>query len=458
MTSEHPESWYVKASFGTEWGPMSFDTMCEMADNGDLTRDDLARCGLDSEWQSVLALIDQRQTPELTANSDETTAQESPEEDELLTVAADETSPAGDTPESPEPPKPAKPRRGVLPNWSSYWNPETSPPQKTVVISRFVAETDDRLSQAVVTGHDSVPDLAAPQFISPTSDDSSNRGDDANRDQPDTNGAFAELETWKRERTERLNRLLEIVAEREAAKQAAETARAAAEAESAAVTERAEPEVDSESAPIPSGSNVTAARVTSHRATIKQESWEETLARWRRSLPDPKVAILLVLVPLAAWWWWPASDAKTAETYREMYFELMELRERPNDKTGMEEFLERSQAQLDRLIPGLEKRASPNQPQLQWLLWMGRDCLRPMLKQPRKADTKPELTFNKLMREWQRWYDPHFESPNDASAETRNATRRPTESPPESSNQDPRDSKTINDGSDSENASKEGSL
>ena len=43
MAGERRESWYVKASFGAEWGPMSADTLLEMADNGDLARDDFAR-------------------------------------------------------------------------------------------------------------------------------------------------------------------------------------------------------------------------------------------------------------------------------------------------------------------------------------------------------------------------------------------------------------------------------
>ena len=74
----------------------------------------------------------------------------------------------------------------------------------------------------------------------------------------------------------------------------------------------------------------------------------------------------------------------------------------------MEDFHTRSQAQLDQFIPGLAERASPNQPDVQWLLWMGRDCLRPRLKQPRQLDSKLELNFNKLMREWQRMHVPNL--------------------------------------------------
>ena len=160
------------------------------------------------------------------------------------------------------------------------------------------------------------------------------------------------------------------------------------------------------------------------RAAAQQESWEQTLERWKRSLPDPKVALVLLLLPLAAWWWWPSSDTAIADSYQSMYFELLELRERPNDKTGMEDFLARSQAELDRVLPGLKKRASPAKPELQWLLWMGQDCLRPMLKQPRQADTKSEVTFNKLMREWKRRHDPNIEESEGISASVKQTDSR----------------------------------
>ena len=86
------------------------------------------------------------------------------------------------------------------------------------------------------------------------------------------------------------------------------------------------------------------------------ESWKLTLDRWQRSLPDGKAALVLLIVPLAVWWLWPESSGNVGRTYRAMYDELRELRERPNDKTGMEDFVQRSQAKLDQLIPVLEKR------------------------------------------------------------------------------------------------------
>ena len=137
------------------------------------------------------------------------------------------------------------------------------------------------------------------------------------------------------------------------------------------------------------------------KSKLPDEPWEQTLTRWRRSLPDWKAVVAVMILPLAVWWFWPVSYGDIGATYRSMYQELRELRDRPNDKTGMEEFVERSQARLDILVPWLQKRASSNKPELQWLLWMGRDCLSPMLKNPRIRDSKPETTFVKLLAQWE---------------------------------------------------------
>lgn len=399
MTSESSQSWYVKASFGMEWGPMSLETLREMAENGDLAQGDVARCGLNDEWQPVATLLDRSRTaednPGDTASQVDCVSEPLPDTNEIVVSA---------------PPKPGNRRRGALPNWSSYWGSESEVSERTVVAPRLVLETEPiRLQLASALDGEVRSDGASP--TRPTVDDA----DEVPINRPDSNVEFADLEAWKRERSERLERLMKIVREREIA--AAEAARAAEAERLIAQPETISGETSDESLVADAEtSSLPAVSTSTRRATEQRETWEKTLDRWKRSLPSMWSALLLLILPLVAWWFWPSSDAAIAETYRTMYFELMELRERPNDKTGMEEFLARSQAQLDTLIPGLTKRASPNQPDVQWLLWMGRDCLRPMLKQPRQADTKPEQTFNKLMREWQRLHTPNFEPVEESSA------------------------------------------
>ena len=232
-------------------------------------------------------------------------------------------------------------------------------------------------------------------------------------------GDFAMLNSWKQERTNRLDRLLKIVADRETAVREAALAQAES-ANNATSQETATAEDESESA------TKSPIETPPKRFSPPPESWKLTLDRWKRSLPDGKAALVLLIVPLAVWWLWPESSGNVGRTFRAMYDELRELRERPNDKTGMEDFVQRSQAKLDQLIPVLEKRASPNRPESQWLLWMGRDGLRPMLKDPRQRSTKPEITFKKLLTEWERIHEPQAASPSSEDESDPPAKREPS--------------------------------
>ena len=146
---------------------------------------------------------------------------------------------------------------------------------------------------------------------------------------------------------------------------------------------------------------MTAEPQTPPRATAKrQENWEETLARWRRSVPDWRFALPMLLLPWLIWNYWPVSQGNIAETYRSMYSELRRRRDLPQDKTGMEEFVARSQTTLDELIPKLKRGATSQDPDTQLLLWIARDCLKPLLKSPRMRGTKHEDMLKKLLAQW----------------------------------------------------------
>ena len=403
MADERLETWYVKASFGAEWGPMSADTLLEMADNGDLARDDLARVDVAADWQPIQTVIDQLRPDPLATNADETDDDEQQSDDDSLTRPPDDETALDPAPQFSEQPAPRKRRGGALPGWSNYWVPESADSTTSrplVAHPHLVLEVQDQphdIATSETTIEGTSFEIVSEKSNEGSSDDS--RAVPSATDVIDgampTGSEFEMLNAWKQERTNRLDRLLKIVADREAA--ARELALAQAEAANNAVSqEAATAEVESESA------NKPLIETPQKRFSPPPESWKLRLDRWKRSLPDPKAAIVLLIVPFAVWWLWPESSGNVGRTYRAMYDELRELRERPNDKTGMEEFVQRSQAKLDQLIPVLEKRASPNRPESQWLLWMGKDCLRPMLKNPRLNSSKPELNFKKLLAEWER--------------------------------------------------------
>lgn len=427
MSDKRLETWYVKASFGAEWGPMSADTLLEMADNGDLARDDLARVDVAADWQPIQTVIDQLRPNPLAANADEAAVEEQQPADDSFTQALDGETALDPAPQLQELSAPRKRRGGALPGWSNYWVPESAESTKSrpLIAHPHLVFEDQNQPNDIATPETSVERTS----FEIVSDEANAGSSDESREAPSatdaingampTGGEFAMLNSWKQERTNRLNRLLKIVADREAA--ARELALAQAEAaNNAASQDTATSEDESESA------NKLPIEAPPKRLSPPPESWKLTLDRWKRSLPDAKTALVLLIVPLAVWWLWPESSGNVGRTYREMYDELRELRERPNDKTGMEEFVQRSQAKLNRLIPVLEKRASPNQPESQWLLWMGRDCLRPMLKDPRRRSTKPEITLKQLLTEWERIHEPKAASPSSEDESDPPAKREPS--------------------------------
>ena len=85
----------------------------------------------------------------------------------------------------------------------------------------------------------------------------------------------------------------------------------------------------------------------------------------------------------------------------------------------MDEFAARSQAQLDELLPKLKPRATAKDPDVQLLYWIGHDCLKPMLKSPRKRNTKHEDMLKRLLAQWDKTHGitPALEKP-DLNSET----------------------------------------
>ncbi|MCX7423693.1 MAG: DUF4339 domain-containing protein [Planctomycetia bacterium] len=424
MFCSNHDAWYVRASFGTEWGPISASTLLEMADSGSLARDDLARCERDSEWQPIPDVIDQLRSsmsapenPALQGEASEELLTHDPLTEENLNAEEFATIDSSnfqtfDDVNAPVPVSPALPRKsrqGALPGWSNYWSPDASN-SSSAQDSRFpfsskqepqFVDADSSTDELLGNDHGEADvevesEAYGIEHYDQVDSVESRQNSELNNDQ------FSLLESWKQQRTDRLNRLLKIVADREE--------RARAEKNSDDEARSANPTVDVSSTTEPDDSQVTGAAksqplIEVRQTVVRKESWEQTFTRWRRSLPDRTVVGVVLLMTCVAWWFWPESYGDVPETFRAMYDKLERLRELENDKTGMDDFVQVSQSRLAKIIPVLEKQSTPNRPESQWLLWMGRDCLAPMLKNPRLRDTKPEVTFRKLLAEWDRKFN-----------------------------------------------------
>ncbi len=416
--SSDESSWYVKASFGAEWGPMSAETFLRMADDGSFASDDVARCGVDDAWQPVIAVLETMRSgaPPAFANELEEVSAEPP--DEIASEVMPEPSDVADRPVI----KPA--RRTSLPGWSTYWAPGTSDAATTPLQRQFALTTEssanavDTLATPAVAPDDDEPTSTNDTFVE------AEYASQESRDL-DSDGRFTELNEWKRERKVRLDRLLKIVADREAA--VAREAEAAKLAAAVTCPEANTPEQDP-LVEIAANGNTSVPDVAEPQLPQRtaphqrQETWEETLARWRRSVPDWRFALPLLLLPWLIWSIWPVSNGSIAKNYRSMYSELRRLRDLPLDKSSMEEFVSRSHGELDELLPKLKRRATSQDSDTQLLYWIGRDCLKPMLKSPRMRNTKHEDMLKKLLAQWDRTHhiEPVSETPetSDSGAES----------------------------------------
>jgi hypothetical protein len=138
----------------------------------------------------------------------------------------------------------------------------------------------------------------------------------------------------------------------------------------------------------------------------RTETWEQTFARWRRSLPSwPVVAAACVLL-LGLCWMWPRSQRATYDRYVALWNEWKTRRSDYKDREGWDSFLKRVRAELDETVPWLEKHARPTDQDKLVLLFIGRDCLRPMLQNPRMIGTKQEKQLEVLLATAKSIYDP----------------------------------------------------
>ena len=410
----------MKASFGAEWGPMTTATLLEMNERDSLGPGDLARCAIDGDWRSVTDVLTELSNAAvspagMTEVSNETVARD----DDNPQVPCDPTDEESITFAEEPAMVPASLRRsGVLPGWSNFWTPSSAngateklPRIDGIeIFSRSVSEPS-----GAANAEDSLPTEVA--AIESVTDDFSIRPEPTGETRdpatppsydltlPDKNLEL--LNDWKQDRTDELIRLKEIVAGREAAiARAAESAKVAeaqaalqASGADATLSEGASESPSTSVSPLSAKSDAKLPVPSAKQRAARKESWEQTLTRWKRSLPDWKFAVVLLL-PLAVWWLWPVSYGNVAATYHAMYNRLREIRDRPLDKSGMDEFVERSQTQLDMLLPRLKDRATSKDPDTLLLLWIGRDCLQPMLKSPRTRNSKHETMLKKLLAQW----------------------------------------------------------
>ncbi len=347
MPQTREQSWFVRATFGAEFGPLDSETLLAMANSGELSPQDSARSENESDWQPLAPVLESlreigRVKP---AHSDFRRER----------VASLVSAPA-----------------------VQHSAVRFDPPVRTMMSEALEAiEANEELPESIT-----LEQTAEPEGVDVAFDQSTIEEFEAEDDSPE----FESLNSWRRQRRSLLKRLNGV-----AASHAAEESRKAHQT-SAESSTSANAESD--------GTATPDSKTSPKRPQV--ESFDERMARWTRSLPSLGSLMIVALIVAAAVWFWPKwhSNRSIANRYHAIYDELRHRRDLPQDKTGMTEFVERIQPELDLFIQSLEKAATSDDQDSTQLLWIGRDCLRPMLKAPKARNTKHEAHLKKLLANW----------------------------------------------------------
>lgn len=123
---------------------------------------------------------------------------------------------------------------------------------------------------------------------------------------------------------------------------------------------------------------------------------------WRRMLPTA-VAIAVVLSLVTVWWVWPRQRPDIYTQYVAIYEELQQRRGKSQGQADWNEFVTRSNAQLNDVLPWLEDRAKPGDREKSLLLYVGRD-LQDLLDQPRDSEPIHQERLRAFFEQLQEMY------------------------------------------------------
>lgn len=364
------KSWFVQTGFGATLGPMPHDALLEMIRTGALLRMDQVRAGSDGEWRLATEF------PDLFDAVIAPPTSTKPSVSDKVVMP-----PPAVRPTSP----PISSKINLIPP-TPRLNPESLSVPATGPVT--ISSVPPEVAVEPVTAAREVASVVAPQF----------EDDSVSATAPPENDLIA---NWKSQRIQSQAELglVSLAAEMTQA-EAAEDFAPELPADLLDDTESSAASTKTHERPTKTRS---ASRPTNQRQAfldqipglengprIPVETSKQKWNRWRRSLPTWPVAAVFVLALLAVWFYWPRSNRGFYDRYVAIWEEWKTRRSDFKDKEGWEKFLEHTKTELDDMVPWLEKNARATDREKLWLLWIGRDCFRRMLMQPRQSDSPEE--------------------------------------------------------------------
>lgn len=420
------KTWFVQTGFGTVLGPMPTDVLREMVRTGEMVRSDQVRQGTDGKWRpasEILGLFDA-----IVAPDSEQQSAEPPIAVATPVVAIDTPPPESETnkierlvsnPISQKAEPCAIEPAVSAPTVISEPDPPSAPPlvkgrlippQMPFVTAISASPPISPESPAAVV-ETVVESRAVKLLVDLPSEPPSDQASEIRSAPPEDDL----ISRWRDERDRSREELgmVSLAAEMTQSHDVEDFA-----PELAADLLDGCPEVP---APSPASS---ISETRTRRSTIDKPAFldqvarfeneprvpEEPLAkkwdRWRRSLPDLRIAAAVFLVVIVAWWFWPRSSRGIHDRYVAIWSEWKTRRMDLKDTAGWEQFLKRTEKELNASVPYLEKQARASDRESQLLLFIGRDCLQKMLKQPRQIGSPREHQMQTLFAVLHDMHDP----------------------------------------------------
>lgn len=377
------KSWFVKTGFGASLGPMPDDALHELVRTGALVRTDQVRERTEGDWRTAAEI------PGLF----ESEASQPAVAVDVPTVACELAEPVVLMPDL----KPIAARL-IVPEPPVVSSRQESSPSCASVNSATIPITDETTapSGSEQPAEGSRPDT---NFTIAPHDDSTVATTAPPEDELIT--------AWKLERSRSREELAMVSLASEMVQSKAE--------------EDLAPELPAELATSPTFPTAVS---TAQRSSLQRlafldqitgleegprppvESTRQKWDRWRRSLPSWPIVTALVVVMLVTWWLWPRSQRGTYDRYVALWSEWKTRRADVKDKEGWERFLSRAEAELDNIVLGLEKNTRPMDQEKLLMLFIGRDCLRKMLRRPKQIGSPQEKQLESLLAQARELYEP----------------------------------------------------
>lgn len=383
------KSWFVQTGFGTRLGPMPDDALRELVRTGALVRTDQVREEATGDWKPAV------EVPGLF--EDESPSQQAPAE-RSTSLSSDENVEA-----APAIPTPASSPTGLIPPVPPVSLRLKSEPS----IKSSAPTTMTNASESLVPERPAIePPVVATIMTAPVVDEPAIT--------PPVSAESELINAWKMNRSRSkedlgMESLADEMTQAEAVEDfAPELPSDLLDDDSMVASDVVVPASKRPRSSVPQPAFLDQVAGLESGPRLPTETTRQKWDRWKRSLPSRPILLVFVVAMIAittTWWRWPKSQRGTYDRYVALWSEWKQRRLDLKNKEGCESFLRHVDAELNDIVPWLEKNTRATDKEKLLLLFIGRDCLKKIRTQPWQQGTPPERQLEFLLAQVHELYE-----------------------------------------------------